>query len=251
MTDEYTEDFVDQFYDMDPLIEDVLFDGRFVQNGMVILPENPMNRQDLKHMDPGSRNRALLDNRWCRATQVSITGEFLEFIAVYEDGTKRKRTVPVERAWLVKYDSVPEFDEVGPEPIGTAKVNETPEGLNIEYRPANDPGWVKGLEDKWQDEKGTSTQRPRTGTIEESDRNARAYGWEVGRGQELGSIVGMTEDNPFIDPNWRGKVIFEEADPPMDLKYDPKIDGPTTKANCTIPNCKDHDHEDPSYQPDC
>lgn len=37
----------------------------------------------------------------------------------------------------------------------------------------------------------------------EIDRNARAYGWEVGRGQGCGQQVKASPDNPFMDENWR------------------------------------------------
>lgn len=39
--------------------------------------------------------------------------------------------------------------------------------------------------------------------IEDLDRNARAYGWEIGRGKTLGETVEMSPDNPFRDPDWR------------------------------------------------
>jgi hypothetical protein len=37
----------------------------------------------------------------------------------------------------------------------------------------------------------------------EADRNARAYGWEIGRGQVLGQVVNTTEGNPFMSAEWR------------------------------------------------
>lgn len=44
---------------------------------------------------------------------------------------------------------------------------------------------------------------------EEVDRNARAYGWEVGKHGKLVEITSLSPENPFADPNWRDKV--EEA----------------------------------------
>lgn len=41
---------------------------------------------------------------------------------------------------------------------------------------------------------------------EEIDRNARAYGWEVGKHGQLDPTVGLSPDNPFADPNWRDRV---------------------------------------------
>jgi hypothetical protein len=39
--------------------------------------------------------------------------------------------------------------------------------------------------------------------ILEMDRNARAYGWEIGRGQLISPNVYVSEDNPFMDEDWR------------------------------------------------
>lgn len=39
-----------------------------------------------------------------------------------------------------------------------------------------------------------------------SDRNARAYGWEIGHGQELQPVVEASEDNPFKEPEWRKPI---------------------------------------------
>jgi len=43
--------------------------------------------------------------------------------------------------------------------------------------------------------------------LEEIDRNARAYGFEIGRGSPLiAKLDNISPDNPFIDPNWRNQV---------------------------------------------
>lgn len=43
--------------------------------------------------------------------------------------------------------------------------------------------------------------------LEEIDRNARAYGWEVGKGRPVtGEILMTSSDNPFLDPNWRENI---------------------------------------------
>lgn len=44
--------------------------------------------------------------------------------------------------------------------------------------------------------------------IEEIDRNARAYGWEIGQGAVLShGMVQVTDGNPFIQSNWRDQII--------------------------------------------
>lgn len=42
-----------------------------------------------------------------------------------------------------------------------------------------------------------------TDNTTEVDRNARAYGWEIGRGQPIGWEIKTTPGNPFLDPDWR------------------------------------------------
>ena len=42
--------------------------------------------------------------------------------------------------------------------------------------------------------------------LSEVDRAARAYGWEIGRGQSLAEQVETSPDNPFMDPNWRDRI---------------------------------------------
>jgi hypothetical protein len=39
--------------------------------------------------------------------------------------------------------------------------------------------------------------------LNEIDRNARAYGWEIGHGQVLAEVIEFSAENPFINPNWR------------------------------------------------
>lgn len=43
--------------------------------------------------------------------------------------------------------------------------------------------------------------------IEEIDRSARSYGWEIGHGHPLTERIEATSpDNPFRDANWRERV---------------------------------------------
>lgn len=43
--------------------------------------------------------------------------------------------------------------------------------------------------------------------LEEIDRNARAYGWEVAKHNMLIEIFDhVCEDNPFMDKNWRDNL---------------------------------------------
>ena len=46
--------------------------------------------------------------------------------------------------------------------------------------------------------------------LNEMDRNARAYGWEIGHGQPMTQVIDFSPENPFIDPNWRINLTDEE-----------------------------------------
>jgi len=48
---------------------------------------------------------------------------------------------------------------------------------------------------------GTLTEQQ----LEEIDRNARAYGYEIGRGKPMTDQLDASPDNPFLDPDWRDK----------------------------------------------
>lgn len=39
--------------------------------------------------------------------------------------------------------------------------------------------------------------------IEAYDRQARAYGWEIGAGHPMAEKIESSLNNPFLDPNWR------------------------------------------------
>jgi len=47
--------------------------------------------------------------------------------------------------------------------------------------------------------------------LNEMDRNARAYGWEIGRGAPMIDEMIYSDDNPFINPDWRENVQVNEA----------------------------------------
>jgi hypothetical protein len=45
-----------------------------------------------------------------------------------------------------------------------------------------------------------------TSLNDETDRCARAYGWEIGQGKPLAAMIDSSPDNPFMDRDWRDKV---------------------------------------------
>jgi hypothetical protein len=53
----------------------------------------------------------------------------------------------------------------------------------------------------------TADASPPPPDLAEIDRNARAYGWEIGhRGISPIEVVGCSEGNPFMDSDWRAAV---------------------------------------------
>jgi hypothetical protein len=117
--------FVPQFYEMDPLSEELLPDGTFLVDGMEVLIENPNLRQDVlsiikaetfNSIDssdtiytkiPERHEKALRNNRWCVISHVEHHGGETSFVAEYLDGTKKKRVMKTALAWIVKIGSVP------------------------------------------------------------------------------------------------------------------------------------------------
>jgi hypothetical protein len=106
---DYFRYFIPKFYTMDPKNEDLLFSGRALANGMVVLVADSDSRQNLKRLDADwELDRAFENNRWAKVTNLQIIGNNLSFVAVYEDGSKRVRTCSANYAWFVKLDSVPD-----------------------------------------------------------------------------------------------------------------------------------------------
>lgn len=110
-------EFVDKYYEMDPETEDVLHNGTLVVDDMKVLVESPMHREVIhENMDSANIYNAKTKNRWATVEQskVALHGNqhVLTFIAVYDDGVKRKIVHGVEFAWLVKKDSIPRTDYI-------------------------------------------------------------------------------------------------------------------------------------------
>ena len=107
--------FVDKFYEMDPQFEDLLPDGSYLKEGMVVLLEDSMFRADSERVEanPYEAEKMREANRWCRVTHLEIGNRYdpnplIKFIAVYGDGVKKKRVYNVSFAWIVKIDSIPQ-----------------------------------------------------------------------------------------------------------------------------------------------
>jgi hypothetical protein len=110
--------FVDKYYEMDPKTEDLLFDGTYISEGMVVLIQSPSYKETLIETSVSNGKydeiwRAKKYNRWCTVSDVKSNERgIVSFIGVYEDGTKRKHCHDVFDAWIVKKDSIPEPEHV-------------------------------------------------------------------------------------------------------------------------------------------
>lgn len=110
-------EFVSCYYEMDPETEDLLDNGTLVINGMKVLIEDDKLRVDPSaNMMVSTRGRALKTNRWCVVQSARIVTEkddqYLSFIGLYDDGTKRKWYLPARVAWFVKKDTIPRVDGI-------------------------------------------------------------------------------------------------------------------------------------------
>jgi hypothetical protein len=133
-------------YMMNPETDEIVPSGFELLNGMSVLIENSNRRSDLKYFTDdlykASRsienyNAALEWNRWCEVTHLTIwNNETVTFVGVYDDGVKIQRRVPVEHAWLVWIDSLPDLrveqldEALKPKYITTGRKTEVPKMTN-------------------------------------------------------------------------------------------------------------------------
>lgn len=93
---------IGQFDPMDPETDYLIPGSNHLQNGMVVLVENPVYRVSAEM------------NRWSRVSELHYRAENASyaFVATYADGTQRLMYAPVGRAWYVKKDSVQKTEEL-------------------------------------------------------------------------------------------------------------------------------------------
>jgi hypothetical protein len=104
-------EFVDQYYPVDYAVEDILPSGRYLTNDMHVLIEDPFCREDVTVYDTAGmkqRRETQKHNRWCKVTHLLILDDQINFLAVYADGSKIKRQVGINNAWVVKLATIPE-----------------------------------------------------------------------------------------------------------------------------------------------
>lgn len=99
---------VDKFYAMDPDTDEFLPDGKHLKNGLCVLIEDSNKRASTNDMaQDWGWDRALKENRWCTVTELKflVSDTHIQFIGVYEDGTKRVRKHMMDEPWLAKISS--------------------------------------------------------------------------------------------------------------------------------------------------
>lgn len=133
---------VPKYYEMDPLAEDLLYDGSSLKAGMTVLVGDPAFRCDVR--DPSSLSedeyyRAKIRNRWMVVSNLDFLPRDVSFIGIFEDGTKAKITIDGTIPWLVKVDTIPR-DSYASDPISVPKHNgdqtqmfPRPDGLLLDH----------------------------------------------------------------------------------------------------------------------
>jgi len=108
--------FVNRGYINDPEIEELLFDGTYLRDGMRVLNGRTSSFQELSWIGNDlCEERAMENNRWCTISHVreerTRDYRFISFFATYDDGIKIKRQVSIHDCWIVKKDSIPQTHE--------------------------------------------------------------------------------------------------------------------------------------------
>lgn len=140
MNEQTSSIFVDKFYEMDPEFEDLLSHGKHLQNGMIVLLEDSLMREETTSRNDYAAERMREVNRWCEVSQLEIIRRYdyddqmgsviaesaplISFIAIYSDGTKKKRRYDSSYAWIVKLDSVPKCTNPECPQAGNCPLNE-------------------------------------------------------------------------------------------------------------------------------
>lgn len=106
--------FVEQNYEMNPETEELLKDGSYLRDGMIILDAQPNRRASTTRDEEGEipnwiRERILERNRWFVISDVDISTKYgtVQFTSTFADGRRRRSERPLNIAWLVKSKTAP------------------------------------------------------------------------------------------------------------------------------------------------
>jgi hypothetical protein len=167
---------VDKWYEMDPEVETLLYDGTELVEGMIVLIETSNKKVDVRlELSDEELYYAHRWNRWMMISRIKIVDGIVWFLAEYEDGTQAKLSTSVNHAWLSKFGKpmVGRAEVTGqlqfadpdvalvPTPgkatlyvtEGVADVRDT---WNHDHtNPLERRSLFEEIEDKWEQEKGT------------------------------------------------------------------------------------------------
>jgi len=101
--------FASKNFIMDPATDDMIY-GSELEEGMIVLMGDSLIREDPaqffqtpeEERSEYTENRLRQSARWCRVTKLRYHGHIVQFIGVYEDGTKVSRSYANSYAWYVK-----------------------------------------------------------------------------------------------------------------------------------------------------
>lgn len=90
-------------------------------------------------------------------------------------------------------------------------VLESDAGLKIYTQTAFDNAFALSDEVVYTEAQSQAHVDSSTEDIYEQDRNARAYGWAVGRGEAIEDVVQTTSDNPFLEKDWANSITVHDV----------------------------------------
>lgn len=96
--------FMPKYYQMDPRVEDYLFDGTELREGMVVLVDSVNLRVDVYDiLDSDEVERAYRYNRYFKVSRLTVSDDddMITCLAEYGDGSKKKLCVRKDTPWLV------------------------------------------------------------------------------------------------------------------------------------------------------
>lgn len=104
--------FVEKYYVMDPKLEDLLFDGTELRDGMIVLVGDSSFREEITDGLRGYKLEIAMErNRYCKISRVGRTFKNdqwnVVFLGEYVDGTKRKVVIAEDMPWIVVKQTMP------------------------------------------------------------------------------------------------------------------------------------------------
>lgn len=101
------DEFVDQYFEMDPAEDDIIPNGYMLRVQMRVLVEDDSLRTDADFFHFGNyRKRILKYNRWFRVENLTYDNELIHVIGLHDDGMLFPYSHPITDSWYVKTNSI-------------------------------------------------------------------------------------------------------------------------------------------------